>query len=97
MVNTEFECPVCNAKLNSQGKPFNGVRAIALHIAHNLKSNDNAHIIWAYQNRGEEEIDRAIAKYKATGNNNVLARLLYLPLQAYFEDKGKPDIGFKKY
>jgi hypothetical protein len=96
MANSEFECPVCSAKLNTRGEPFVSVRAVALHIAGKIKGNCTDHKIWAYENRSKEEIDEAIAEAKATEGINILADLLLLPVKHWHDDKGKPNIGFKK-
>ena len=96
MDNPEFECPVCNVKLNSRREPFISVRAVALHIAGKIKGQCADHKIWAYENRSQEEIDEAIAEAKATRGINVLADLLLLPVKHWHDDRGKPSIGFKK-
>ncbi|OGO29882.1 MAG: hypothetical protein A2Z29_05635 [Chloroflexi bacterium RBG_16_56_11] len=97
MDNIEYECPVCNVKLNSRKEPFASVRAVALHIAARIKGNDTDHKIWAYENRGEEEIDKAITLVKAKDDINELAKLLLLPVNKWCNEKSKPNIGFKKH
>ena len=96
MANIEYECPVCNAKLNSRKEPFISVRAVALHIANRIKANNTEHRIWAYENCGQEEVDEATAEYKTTNNNNILGDLLLIPVKNWHDDRSKPNIGFKK-
>ncbi|MBN1176107.1 MAG: hypothetical protein JXA51_00355 [Dehalococcoidales bacterium] len=96
MDNIKLVCPVCSTVRNSRGEPFTSVRAVALHVAAKIKGNCSDHKIWAYENRGEDEIDIALAQAKAKDDINIHAKLLLVPVKKFNEDKGKPGIGFKK-
>lgn len=96
-MDIEYECPVCNAKLNSSGDAFVSVRAVALHIAAKIKLNCTNHKIWAYEGCGKERVDETLAIIGATKRINPLAELLLLPIKQWHDEKGKPNIGFKKY
>lgn len=95
MDNTKFECPVCHAELNSSGKPFVSVRAIALHVSGKIITGCIDHRIWAYENCGQEEINQAVDQAKPTNGINVIAELLLVPVKRWHDDNAKRRIGFK--
>jgi hypothetical protein len=96
-MSIEYQCPVCNAKQNSIGEDFVSTRAVALHIAAKIKFNCADHKIWAYEKCGKEQIDSTLAEIKATKGINPLAELFLVPVKQWHDEKGKPNIGFKKY
>ena len=91
-----FECPVCKARLNTNNKPFSSIRSVALHIAGKIKGQCFDHKMRAYENCGQTEIDQALAQARATQGINVLANLMFLPLKALYDEKGRGNIRFKK-
>jgi hypothetical protein len=95
MNDFEFECPICEAKLNSKGEPFGSVRAVALHIATRIRANNSDHRIWAYEYCSQEIVDEAIAKVKSTNDINILGNLLLVPVKQWHDDRGK-QIGFRR-
>ncbi|HJX14058.1 MAG TPA: hypothetical protein VJ377_11110, partial [Dehalococcoidales bacterium] len=95
MVDTEFKCPVCSTKQNVQRNPFPSYRAVALHIAGKIKGgyDFDAHKIWAYENCGQNEIDRALADARAKNDINIIGKLLLLPVKQWHEEREKGSIG----
>ena len=57
-------CPVCSSSTNSLGVPFNGSRAVALHVSGKIRSGDSSHRRWVVSKAGdiihEPEVNRSI-------------------------------------
>jgi len=53
----EWICPACDSKTNNQGKVFANSRAVALHIAGNMRVSNRKHINWAIGKIAEKYSD----------------------------------------
>ncbi|OGN98461.1 MAG: hypothetical protein A2Y89_06375 [Chloroflexi bacterium RBG_13_51_18] len=96
MKDIKYQCPVCHTKLNSSRRPFISPRAVSLHIAGKIKTSDNDHKYWAWEQCGQEKINAAITESKATNGINVIGDLLIIPVIQWHDEHGKSNIGFTK-
>lgn len=96
MKDKEYQCPICHAKLNSNGEPFFDVRAVSLHIAGKIRGGDSNHKIWAYENYNRKEVDEAVEKARSTSNINYIGDLLTVSVKRWHDENSKPNLGFKK-
>jgi hypothetical protein len=94
--NIIYQCPVCHTKLNSNRKPFISPRAVALHIAGKIKTSDNDHKYWAWEQCGQDKINAAIAESKSTNGINVIGDLLLLSVIQWLKEHNESNIGFVK-
>jgi len=53
----EWICPACDSRTNNQGKIFGNSRAVALHMAGNMRVSNRKHINWAIGKIAEEYTD----------------------------------------
>jgi len=81
----DWLCPVCNTGRNSQGWPFSGCTAVALHVAGKARTGDRTHKSWALTKVGttidEPPINRSIntladALMRAVAEDNMIRREL---------------------